>query len=98
VQRANYRRLLEGKADALTGYRLAPLTIDDPGVVELSGKAVHTIAVPTGDPADRISGMVFILTEAELTATDAYETAAYSRIEVTLESGRMAWAYVGPAL
>jgi gamma-glutamylcyclotransferase (GGCT)/AIG2-like uncharacterized protein YtfP len=98
VQRANYRRLLDGEPDALLGYRLAPLPIDDSSVVEISGKAVHTIACPTGDPADRIPGMVFRLTVAELAATDAYETSAYSRIEVRLESGRTAWVYVGPPL
>jgi gamma-glutamylcyclotransferase (GGCT)/AIG2-like uncharacterized protein YtfP len=96
VQRANYGRLLEGEADVLLGYRLASLEIRDPAVVEISGSAVHTIACATGDPADRISGMVFVLTKAELEATDAYETDAYSRVEATLESGRKAWVYVGP--
>ena len=38
VQRATYGRLLEGRADILCGYRLAPLTITDPGVVALSGE------------------------------------------------------------
>lgn len=98
VQRANYGHLLKGEADTLTGYRLIPLAIDDPHVVELSGSAVHSIACATGDPADRISGMVFALTEPELEATGAYETEAYLRIEVTLESGRLAWVYVGPPL
>jgi hypothetical protein len=41
--------------------------------------------------------VVFSLSEDELAATDAYEVEAYSRIEVTLESARRAWAYVGPA-
>jgi gamma-glutamylcyclotransferase (GGCT)/AIG2-like uncharacterized protein YtfP len=94
VQRANYGRLLEGEPDALAGYRLAPLAIDDPAVIEISGRAVHLIARATADPADRVTGMRFELTEAELAATDAYETSAYARIEVTLESGRSAWAYV----
>lgn len=98
VQRANYGRLLDGEPDALLGYRLAPLLIDDPSVVQVSGTAVHTIACPTGDHGDRIPGIVFALTAAELAATDAYETAAYSRVEVTLESGRRAWVYVGPPL
>jgi gamma-glutamyl AIG2-like cyclotransferase len=94
VQRANYGRLLDGRPDALTGYRLEPVTIDDPAVVELSRKAVHTIARATGDPSDRIAGVVFELTEAELAATDAYETGAYTRALVVLESGRSAFAYL----
>jgi gamma-glutamylcyclotransferase (GGCT)/AIG2-like uncharacterized protein YtfP len=95
VQIANYGRLLEGEPDALLGHRLAPLVIDDPVVVEVSGKAVHTIARPTSDSSERIHGMVFLLTEEELAATDAYETSAYLRIEATLESGHTAWVYVG---
>jgi len=94
VQLANYGRRLQGKPDALIGYRLEPLVIDDPNVVEVSGKAVHTIARATGDAADRIAGTVFELSEAELRSTDAYETQAYSRIEVVLESGRSAFVYV----
>ncbi|MEO5612288.1 MAG: gamma-glutamylcyclotransferase family protein [Sphingomicrobium sp.] len=96
VQRATYGRLLEGAADGLRGYRLEPLTITDPKVVRLSGKAVHTIACHSGDPADRISGLVFLLTEDELTATDRYEVDAYARVEVMLDSGTKAFVYVGP--
>lgn len=94
VQLANYGRELAGKPDTLIGYRLEPLAIDDAHVVEVSGKAVHTIARATGDPDDRIPGTVFDVSEAELRSTDAYETRAYSRIEVTLESGRTAFLYV----
>ena len=97
VQLATYGRELEGSADALLGYRLAPVVIDDPHVVDVSGKAVHTIAVPSGDTADRISGLVFLLSEDELRATDAYETDAYSRVAVTLESGRTAHVYIANA-
>jgi len=94
VQMANYGRVLDGDSDELHGYRLTPVEITNPEVVKVSGLAVHTIATATGDPEDRIEGMVFRLTEAELAATDAYETDAYARIEVALESGRLAWAYV----
>ena len=95
VQLANYGRALDGEPDALSGYRIEPLQITDPEVVRLSGKAVHIIARETGDPADRIAGILFELSEAELAATDAYETADYERVEVTLESGARALAYVG---
>ena len=95
VQLANYGRELDGAPDALVGYRLIPLEITDPEVVRISGKAVHTIAQATGDARDRIPGMVFELTAAELEATDAYEVDAYARVEATLESGRKAWVYVG---
>jgi gamma-glutamylcyclotransferase (GGCT)/AIG2-like uncharacterized protein YtfP len=95
VQRATYGRLLEGRPDTLCGYRLAPLAVSSPEVVRLSGKAVHSIARRTGRTEDRIEGVVFRLTEAELESTDAYEIDAYARREVRLESGLVAFAYVG---
>jgi gamma-glutamylcyclotransferase (GGCT)/AIG2-like uncharacterized protein YtfP len=97
VQQATYGRLLTGKPDVLAGYRLVPLEITDPEVVRLSGKAVHTIAQATGNPADRIRGTLFELSHAELEGTDRYEVDAYSRVEATLESGRTAWTYVDGA-
>jgi gamma-glutamylcyclotransferase (GGCT)/AIG2-like uncharacterized protein YtfP len=96
VQLQNYGRELGGTADELTGYSLEALGISDPDVVRISGKAIHTIARATGDASDRISGMVFEISEPELAATDAYEADAYARIEAALESGRTAWVYVGP--
>jgi len=95
VQLANYGRLLTGTSDALLGYRLEPLEISDPHVVEISGKAVHTIACASGGSEDRVDGTVFEISEEELAATDAYEVDAYARVEALLESGRTAWVYVG---
>jgi gamma-glutamylcyclotransferase (GGCT)/AIG2-like uncharacterized protein YtfP len=94
VQLANYGRLLVGEPDVLVGYALESIAIHDPHVVGLSGKATHTIAVETGSAADRVEGMVFLLSEAELEATDAYEVSAYTRVEARLHSGRLAWVYV----
>lgn len=96
VQLAVYGHELVGETDTLVGYRLERLEISDPEVVRISGKVVHTIARASRDPADRISGTVFALSEAELKVTDAYEVDAYGRVEVILESGRTAWVYVGP--
>jgi hypothetical protein len=96
VQRATYGRLLDGTPDAMTGYRLTPLTITSPEVVALSGEPIHMIACRTGDPADRIVGVVYLITPAELEATDDYEGDAYGRIEVRLESGATAFVYIGP--
>lgn len=94
VQRATYGRLLEGAPDTLVGYRLRPIRIDDPEVVATSGLAVHHIAYATGDEADRVEGVVFSLSEAEIAATDRYESGPYERVEVLLASGRPAWVYV----
>lgn len=97
VQRANFGRLLTGMPAAATGYRLSSVAIDDPEVVAESGTAVHPILVATGDAADRVTGTVFLITQAELDAADEYETGAYVRVELMLESCQRAWAYVAPA-
>jgi hypothetical protein len=96
VQRATYGRLLEGAPDVLTGHRLVPLTIANEEVVALSGEPVHMIACRTGDAAERIPGVIYRITPAELEATDDYEGDAYARIEVRLESGAAAFVYIGP--
>ena len=94
VQRATFGRLLEGRPDALAGFALSPMTITDPHVIAVSGKAVHTIARPTGDPSDRIEGLVFQVDMAEVEAADRYESGPIARIAVRLASGREAFVYV----
>jgi hypothetical protein len=94
VQLATYGRVVEEEPDSLAGYVLVDLVIDDPHVISVSRKEVHTIARYTGDPTHRISGTVLVLTQAELARSDEYEVAAYARTKVVLESGRGAFAYV----
>ena len=96
VQLANYGRELEGSPDALAGYRLAVVPDRDPHAVRISGTKMHFIVQSTGNPKDRVPGMVFLLTEEELAATDRYEGSDYGRAELTLESGRRAHVYVEP--
>ena len=98
VQLATYGRLLVGVPDVLSGYRLEALTITDPDVVRLSGNAVHSMARASTDPADRVPGVVFVITGEELAATDRYEVDVYGRVEVALDSGTRAFVYVGPTL
>ncbi|MGZ8285645.1 MAG: gamma-glutamylcyclotransferase family protein [Allosphingosinicella sp.] len=94
VQLATFGRLLEGRGDALTGFTLSPMRIADPHVVAASGAEIHTIARPSGNPADRIPGTVFTLTPAELEAADRYEAGPIERIRVRLDSGAEAFVYV----
>lgn len=94
VQIATYDRLVDCETDALTGYILVDLLIEDARVISLSGKDVHPIARATADPAHRIEGTVLFLTTAELVRSDDYEVEAYERTQVTLESGRRAFIYV----
>ena len=94
VQLATYGRRLEGSPDVLPGYRLLRLPDRDPTAVRISGTKTHMVVRRTGDPADRIAGVVFLLTEEELAATDRYEGSDYGRAELVLESGRRASVYI----
>src|SRR4030095_11872715 len=94
VQRATFGRLLSGFSDALTGFELAALKIEDEAVIAISGKAEHTIAKFTGRESDVISGIVFRVTPDDIEHADKYEVDACKRITATLRSGLQAWVYV----
>jgi hypothetical protein len=94
VQMATFGRLLAGTSDALIGFELAALKIEDPAVIAISGKANHTIARFTGRDSDEILGTVFQLTPDDIENADKYEVDACKRITVTLRSGVRAWVYV----
>ena len=97
VQLANFGRRLTGFPDGLPGFIAAPIELDDPTTVALSGKTTFRIARHTGNPADTIAGTVYELTPDEIVRADAYECEPYVRVAVSLASGRRAWVYVDAA-
>jgi hypothetical protein len=94
VQLATFGRPLEGKSDELPGFEKSLVKIEDPKVVETSGRTHHPIVQFTGDADDRVAGTVFLITREELLNADKYEVAAYRRVAVTLGSGLRAWVYI----
>jgi len=94
VQLASFGRRLVGRPDTMTGFRKEMVEITDPDVLATSGERYHPVVVASSDPADAITGTVFLITEKELSAADAYEVADYKRIEPVLASGTRAWVYV----
>lgn len=94
VQLATFGRRLEGKADALVGFRRQSLRILDREVVRLSGKDVHAIVVHTGAESDTVDGAVFEVSMREVEAADKYEVEQYCRVPTVLRSGTRAWVYV----
>ena len=94
VQMATFGRQLTGTHDALQGFELVSLKIEDEAVIAISGKAHHTMAAFTGRASDVIPGTVFAVTPVEIQNADNYEVAAVRRVEVVLQSGARAWAYV----
>ncbi|HEY1708651.1 MAG TPA: gamma-glutamylcyclotransferase family protein [Rhizomicrobium sp.] len=94
VQQAVFDGPITGEPDAIVGYRLETFTITGSAAIAISGHANHTMLEPTGDDADEIEGTRSTLSDAQLAMADAYEDAAYKRVEVALRSGVRAWAYV----
>jgi gamma-glutamylcyclotransferase (GGCT)/AIG2-like uncharacterized protein YtfP len=95
VQIATFGRLLRGHPDELVGFELSSVRIEDPTVAAASGKTHHANVTFNGREDQRVSGMVFEITDAELAVADGYEqVAAYTRITARLASGEQAWVYV----
>lgn len=97
VQLATFGRRLEGTEDALVGYRLEIIRIDDQDFVAASGTADHRNLEFTGDPEDSVAGTVFKVSQSELEQSDDYEPEGYKRTLVQLHSGLKAWVYLQQA-
>ncbi len=93
VQMASFGRRLEGRADAMPGWRTEMIEITDAEVLKASGERFHPMVVP-GEAGDDVAGTVFEITADELAAADRYEVSDYKRIAVILKSGLTAWVYV----
>ena len=93
VQLATFGRELIGQSDALLGYLLTEVCIEDEQVIALSGKRYHPMLMFTGNIQDEVHGTVFELTIDELLQADGYEVAAYRRKLASLRSGGFTWIY-----
>lgn len=94
VQLSTFGRILEGHDDALPGYTLKMIEVQDHDFVIKSGTAIHRNLQFTGDPSDFVEGAVYSVTLKELEAADAYEPDGYKRVLVELRSGANAWVYL----
>ena|ERR1700752_3422243 len=94
VQLETFGRRLEGKPDALSGYRLVALTITDEDFVAKSGTANHRNLEFTGNASDIVEGTVLKVTPKEIEQADAYEPEGYERVRARLGSGGQAWVFV----
>jgi hypothetical protein len=95
IQLSTFGRLLDGQADALPGFEIASVAIDDPQAAAASGRTHNANVVYNGRSDSRVGGTVFEVTGAELAAADRYEaTASYIRIAAVLASGKPAWVYL----
>ena len=94
VQLATFGRRLDGQPDALPGYTLEMIEIEDQDFVATSGTAHHRNLRFTGVTSDIVEGTRIALTKSELDLADSYEPSNYERIQVQLRSGATAWVYI----
>src|SRR5215213_6437534 len=94
VQLATFGRRLEGKADALIGYRLTTMPTQDQNFAASSGATHHRTLQSTSSASDLVEGTVFKVTKQDLDVVDSYEPIDYKRLLVQLRSGINAWVYV----
>jgi gamma-glutamylcyclotransferase (GGCT)/AIG2-like uncharacterized protein YtfP len=93
VQLATFGRELAGEPDALSGYRLTFIPIEDERF-KTHGETHHRNLQFTGKDEEVVEGSVLKLTERELEDADKYEPAYYRRVLVRLRSGLNAWVYL----
>ncbi|KAF2328818.1 gamma-glutamylcyclotransferase family protein [Flavobacterium ginsenosidimutans] len=89
IQRQIFNRVLTGTADQVLGYKLKSLKIE-----EEFGMADYVVAVASENPTDIIHGVIFTISNADLAKVDLFESNAYRRVQVTLQSGETAWIYI----
>lgn len=94
VQIANFGRKMQGQEDVLQGFKLTTIEIKNSAVVATSGDNFHPIISYTGNPSDKVSGIVFTISKEELAQADKYEVSEYKRVNVKLNSGVKAWVYI----
>jgi gamma-glutamylcyclotransferase (GGCT)/AIG2-like uncharacterized protein YtfP len=96
VQRTIFGRSVESREDALVGYRVTMVKVEDENFVVKSGAADHRNLQHTGLASDVVKGAVLAVTKKELEQADSYEPWDYKRVQVKLRSGTDAWIYLKP--
>ena len=87
-----FGRILQGKIDQVSAFRIEAMVFPDDNFEGVQQE--YPVALTTNNPNDVVTGTVYTITEKELEQADQYETEAYTRITVELESGIAAWIYV----
>lgn len=88
IQMRVFNRRLTGAPDQLLGYKLKDLKIEEEFGIE-----DYHVAIASENPSDKIDGILFNISNADLAKIDLFESNAYKRIQVTLKSGTVAWIY-----
>mgnify|MGYP003396746659 CR=1 FL=1 len=89
IQMQVFNKLLIGTPDQLLGYKLKDLQIE-----EEFGMEDYFVAIPSENPSDAIKGIAFSISSEDLIKADQFESNAYKRTQITLQSGITAWIYI----
>ncbi|MBO0323829.1 gamma-glutamylcyclotransferase [Muricauda sp. CAU 1633] len=84
VQEYIFGRILDGKPDFLSGFKR----------FENAVYGRYPLVLHTENEEDKVEGMVYKVSIADLKKADIYETSAYKREKFHLESGTVAWVYI----
>jgi hypothetical protein len=93
VQLNTFGRKLAGRPDALVGYVLKIIQIQDRSFAAKNGAHQRTLQF-TGSASDVVEGVALAVTRKELEQADEYEPDDYGRVRVQLKSGLDAWVYL----
>ncbi|KAB5490851.1 MULTISPECIES: gamma-glutamylcyclotransferase family protein [Flagellimonas] len=84
VQLDVFGHLMEGHPDVLLSFKK----------MENAVYGQYPVVIRTENVKDKVKGTVYTLSIIDLEKADAYETDAYKREKIPLESGLEAWVYI----
>jgi len=94
IQLEIFGRKLSGLKDRLRGFWMGQLQLATGNEPNPDNIQSYPVAIASDQQTDYIEGKVYQLTLEELEQADHYETIAYRRVHVQLESGKFAWVYL----
>lgn len=94
LQRDTIGRVPASEADVLPGYTVDFVEIVDCRFSDQLGTTHYPQLRATGDPLDKVTGLVLHVSEEELEAVDQIEASLFWRKREALGSGHEAWVYV----
>lgn len=87
-------RAPDAEPDVLPGHTVDFVEIRDCRFSDQLGTTRYPQVRATGDPLDKVTGLVLHVSEDELEAVDQIEASLFWRKRAALGSGREAWVYV----
>ena len=94
VQIETFGRILKGETDYLPGYEVSMLEITDAEVLRKSNQKYHPILHFSGNENSTVKGILYEVTNDEISKADEYEVSDYKRVEAVFTSGKTGFIYV----